>query len=525
MPGSADSAVVTVRYPSCGKRTAGRQELGKGVGVFLAAGGASRYKPASLQVIEMSQDKASRPKARLPRGFRDRSAGEIAAERRLINTIRGVYESYGFSPLETPAFEYTDALGKFLPDVDRPNEGVFSLKDDDEQWLSLRYDLTAPLARYVAENFQHLAKPFRRYQVGPVWRNEKPGPGRFREFTQFDADTVGSNSPAADAELLMMVCDALEKLGLKPGQYIVGLNSRKFLNGILALAGVEPQKSGAVLRALDKYDRLGEVGVRALLGEGRKDESGDVTIGAGLTPDQAKKVMRLFTDDADDLTGVEGFDDLLAIREILASSGYGPDRVAIDLSIVRGLDYYTGPVFEAQLKFKVKNDEGQEVVFGSVAGGGRYDDLVARFTGQQVPATGISIGVSRLLTALRSRGLTGDEQPLIVVLSLGDAAQSFAIARELRAAGLRAESYVGTKKFGDQLKYADKRGAALVVMEGEDERNANPPQVTIKDLKLGAEMSKSVESRAEWVGARAAQETVKRSDLVAKVRELLARRD
>ncbi len=181
----------------------------------------------------MAKDKPTRPKARLPRGFRDRSGGELAAERRMLDTIRAVYESYGFSALETPAFEYTDALGKFLPDVDRPNAGVFSLRDDDEQWMSLRYDLTAPLARYVAENFQTLPKPFRRYQVGPVWRNEKPGPGRYREFTQFDADTVGSNSPAADAELLMMVCDALEALGLKRGEYVVKLNSRKFLDGIL----------------------------------------------------------------------------------------------------------------------------------------------------------------------------------------------------------------------------------------------------------------------------------------------------
>src|SRR5665213_793747 len=310
----------------------------------------------------MSNEKTSKPKARLPRGFRDRTAGEIAAERAVLDKIRAVYESYGFEPLETPAFEYTDALGKFLPDVDRPNEGVFSLQDDDKQWMSLRYDLTAPLARYVAENFQNLPKPFRRYQVGPVWRNEKPGPGRFREFTQFDADTVGSNSPSADAELLMMACDALEEVGLKRGQYIVKINSRKFLNGILALAGVEPQKSGAVLRALDKYDRLSEAGVRALLGEGRKDESGDFTKGASLNPGQTEKMMRLFTDDMDDLTQAEGFQDLQAIRGILKDSGYGADRVAIDLSIVRGLEYYTGPVFEAQLKFPVKNEDGEEIV-------------------------------------------------------------------------------------------------------------------------------------------------------------------
>ena len=490
----------------------------------------------------MSQQKTSRPKARLPRGFRDRSAGEIAAERRLIDTIRTVYESYGFSPLETPAFEYTDALGKFLPDIDRPNDGVFSLKDDDEQWLSLRYDLTAPLARYVAENFQNLPKPFRRYQVGPVWRNEKPGPGRFREFTQFDADTVGSASPAADAELLMMVADTLEALGLKRGEYIVKMNNRKWLDGILEAAGISPDdraRRGTVLRAIDKLDRLGFDGVEALLGKGRKDESGDFTKGAELADEQIylittflgkvrpgldMKVVEILNKSADDentLLG-KGVVELRQIARILLNSGYDEDRIRIDPTIIRGLDYYTGPVFEAQLTFPITNEAGETVVFGSVAGGGRYDDLVARFTGQQVPATGISIGVSRLLAALQARGLTGDQPPLIVVLSMGDPALSFATARELRNSGLRAESYVGTKKIPDQLKNADKRGAALVVMEGEDERAKS--EVTIKDLAKGAEMSKSVESRAQWVGARAAQETVKRSDLVAKVRELLVRK-
>src|SRR5437773_990548 len=235
----------------------------------------------------MSTDKTSRPKARLPRGFRDRGPSDIAAERRMLETIRKVYESYGFEPLETPAFEYTDALGKFLPDLDRPNEGVFSLKDDDGQWLSLRYDLTAPLARYVAENFQNLPKPFRRYQVGQVWRNEKPGPGRYREFTQFDADTVGSTSPAADAELLMMVCDALEALGLKRGEYIVKINSRRLLDAVLEALGVggNPAKRAMILRAIDKMDRLGSEGVRELLDIGRKDDSGDFTKGAELPPE------------------------------------------------------------------------------------------------------------------------------------------------------------------------------------------------------------------------------------------------
>jgi histidyl-tRNA synthetase len=468
--------------------------------------------------------KPNRPKARLPRGFRDRGAAEIAAEQKMLATIRLVYESYGFEPLETPAFEYTDALGKFLPDLDRPNDGVFSLKDDDDQWLSLRYDLTAPLARHVAANFQHLPKPFRRYQVGSVWRNEKPGPGRFREFTQFDADTVGSASPAADAELLMMLADTLEALGLKRGDYIVKLNSRKLLDSVLGRMNVSPHQRGAVFRAMDKFDRLGEPGVIALLGEGRKDESGDFMKGAGLNSDQIPSVMRL-------LMGVtyfaeeNGYDELMAIRDCLAATDYGEDRVRIDTSIIRGLDYYTGPVFEAQLTFPVQNENGDTVVFGSVAGGGRYDDLVARFTGQQVPATGVSIGVSRLMTALASRGLSGSERdPLIVitVMDKAEAGRAFALAAELRAENLRAEAYVGNGKMGDQLKYADKRGAAVAVIEGSDERARG--EVTLKDLALGAELAKSVESRAAWVGERQAQISVKRAELVAKIKTMLGKR-
>ena len=487
----------------------------------------------------MSKDKASKPKARLPRGFRDRSGAELAAERAMLETIRQVYESYGFEPLETPAFEYTDALGKFLPDVDRPNEGVFSLKDDDEQWLSLRYDLTAPLARHVAANFQNLAKPFRRYAVGTVWRNEKPGPGRFREFTQFDADTVGSANPAADAELLMMLADTLEALGLKRGEYIVKINNRKLLDGVLEASGIDMSQRGIVLRAVDKLDRLGVEGVSALLGAGRKDESGDFTKGAGLTADQAHRILAFVAPDAKDeeehlnqiahlvqssATGAAGLNELEQIVKILSACGYGPDRVTFDTGVVRGLDYYTGAVFEAQLTFPVTNGDGEEVVFGSVAGGGRYDDLVARFTGQTVPATGISIGVSRLLSALSVRGLNAAARAPLVVVTVFDKAESaaaFQMVTELRAAGLRAEAYVGNGKMGDQFKYADRRGAAIAVVEGPDERARG--EVTLKDLALGAELAKSVESRAEWTATRQAQVSVKRADLVAEIRKLLAR--
>jgi histidyl-tRNA synthetase len=479
----------------------------------------------------------ARPKPRLPRGFRDRGAAEIMAEQKMLATIRAVYESYGFEPLETPAFEYTDALGKFLPDVDRPNEGVFSLKDDDEQWMSLRYDLTAPLARHVAANFQNLAKPFRRYQTGTVWRNEKPGPGRYREFTQFDADTVGSASPSADAELLMMLADTLEALGIRRGGYIIKVNNRKLLDGVLEVAGIaleDRERRGIVLRAIDKLDRLGVDGVSALLGGGRKDESGDFTKGAGLSVEQAQRVLAFVAPDAKDeeahlnqiatlisssKIGAEGLNELEQIVKLLSASGYGPDRVMFDTGVVRGLDYYTGPVWEGELTGAVTNDAGEEVVFGSIASGGRYDDLVARFTGQRVPAAGISIGVSRLLAALKNSQAAMSPLVVVTVFDKADAASSFALAQELRAAGVRAEAYIGNGKMGDQFKYADKRGAAIAVVEGPDERARG--DVTLKDLALGAELAKDMASRADWVANREAQKSIKREALVAEVKAML----
>jgi histidyl-tRNA synthetase len=485
----------------------------------------------------MEQKKPDRPKARLPRGFRDRGAAEIAAERACLDTIRHVFESWGFEALETPAFEYTDALGKFLPDLDRPNAGVFSLRDDDGQWLSLRYDLTAPLARYVAENFQNLPKPFRRYQVGQVWRNEKPGPGRYREFVQFDADSVGTASPAADAELLLMTSDALEALGLARGEFVIKFNSRKLLEGILESCGLALDgsreahlKRGVVLRAIDKLDRLGIGGVRALLGEGRKDESGDFTKGAELSKIQIDRLeaficgaqegkhlledVRVLVEGS--VAGEQGYAELTAIAALTNMHG----GIQFDPGIVRGLDYYTGAVFEAQLAFPVKNEDGDPVVFGSVAGGGRYDDLVARFAGERVPATGISIGVSRLLNALRERKISA-LPPLVVVLALdkNERTASFALACELRGAGIRAESYVGDGGMKAQFRYADRRNAVIAVIEGADERARG--EVTIKDLVAGAEMAKSVESRAAWVKDRPAQISVPRTQLVTKVREML----
>lgn len=463
-------------------------------------------------------------KARLPKGLRDVEAQELRALKHMLGVIAGVYERYGFEPLDTPAFEYTDALGKFLPDTDRPNEGVFSFQDEDEQWVSLRYDLTAPLARYVAANFDALPKPFRRYQSGYVYRNEKPGPGRFRQFMQFDADTVGTANPAADAEMCMLAADTLEALGIPRGSYVVKVSSRALLDAALDAAGVmEPKQRLIALRAVDKFDRLGLAGVEELLGAGRKDESGDFTPGAKLAPAQASRILALLSgnQEAPDDAAISALIGL--VREV----GYGPDRIRFDPTVVRGLEYYTGPVFEAELTFPATAEDGQAVRFGSVGGGGRYDGLVSRFRAQPVPATGFSIGLSRLYAALSHLGKLKDgganQAPAVVLVMdkarLGDYQR---MTRDLREAGIRAEMYLGEAGMKAQMKYADRRGAPCVVIQGEDERVKG--EVTIKDLLEGARLSGEIEDRAEWREGRPAQFSVPQSEMVAAVQDLLSRR-
>ena len=492
-------------------------------------------------------EKAKKPqklKARLPRGFVDRSAADIHAINEMIEKIRKVYELYGFDPVETPLFEYTDALGKFLPDSDRPNEGVFSLQDDDEQWMSLRYDLTAPLARHVAENFNEIQLPYRTYRAGYVFRNEKPGPGRFRQFMQFDADTVGAAGVQADAEMCMMMADTLEALGIKRGDYVIRVNNRKVLDGVMEAIGLGGEDNAGrrlnVLRAIDKLDKFGPEGVKLLLGPGRKDESGDFTKGAGLDEAQMEKVLffvgiKDYAASAADLAklvagtskGEEGVEELNVIGALVASAGYEADRIKIDPSVVRGLEYYTGPVYEAELSFDVTNEKGEKVVFGSVGGGGRYDGLVSRFMGQPVPATGFSIGVSRLMTALKNLGKLGQAKPLAPVLITvmdGDVESMGRYQRftqALRAEGIRAEMYQGNwKKFGNQLKYADRMGAPIAIIQGGDERAEGVVQ--IKDLIEGKRLSGEIEDNATWREARVAQEVVAEAELVAKVKEILA---
>jgi histidyl-tRNA synthetase len=528
--------------------------------------------------------KPQKLKARLPRGLEDRGPAAINATRQMVAKIRTVYERYGFEPVETPAFEYTDALGKFLPDQDRPNEGVFSFQDDDDQWISLRYDLTAPLARYVAENFDTLAKPYRSYRFGWVFRNEKPGPGRFRQFMQFDADTVGAPTPAADAEMCMMAADTMEALGIPRGSYVVKVNSRKVLDGVLESIGLGGEEHAGqrltVLRAIDKLDRLGSDGVRELLGEGRKDESGDFTKGAGLNKKQIDKVIvfallqegqiteledvtnlapsarsdrgRVMTFSSEDgaksyfaesnkgvidglmthfgsnETSRAGIEELKLISDLVEAAGYDRNKIRIDPSVVRGLEYYTGPVYEVELLLETKDEKGRPVRFGSVGGGGRYDGLVSRFRGEPVPATGFSIGVSRLQAALTMLGKldSGKEYgPVVVTVFGGDIADYQKMVASLRNAGIRAELYLGNPKhsIGQQMKYADRRNSPCAIVQGSDEKARG--KIQIKDLILGAGLTE-IKDREEYLKRQGeAQTEVDRSALVEAVQKILARHD
>jgi histidyl-tRNA synthetase len=508
-------------------------------------------------------DDPQRPKARRARGLQDRRGPGLAVERDLIAAISKVYEQWGFEPLETPAFEYADALGKFLPDQDRPNEGVFAFEDDDSQWLALRYDLTAPLARFVAENFDALPKPYRRWAAGPVWRNEKPGPGRYREFWQCDADTVGSASPAADAEMIAMACAALEAAGVKRGGYRVNVSDRRVLDGAIDLclrgpgAGpgsitLAPSRRLRALRAIDKWDRLGEAGVRQLLGPGRKDESGDFTEGVGLPEKVAFELMNVLSNAGSSGSGsgasnsakidflennlflksnpnsnpilVEAIADLRAIDAALKGFGVDDSSWCLDTSVVRGLEYYTSTVFEAELIADTMDALEDQIRFGSVGGGGRYDDLIARFRGERIPATGFSIGVSRLAAALQAQQAAQADGPVVVLVMdqarIGDA---LAMAGELRAAGIRAEAYLGGAGMKAQLKYADKRAAPIAVIQGGDELAKGV--VTLKDLKLGARMAKALgEDREAYSKMREqVQREVPRAQLVTAVKEMLGR--
>lgn len=503
----------------------------------------SEFNTREFVVTTETPSASDRPVPKVPRGFRDLTADDVIARRKMLATISEVYERFGFEPLETPALEYVEALGKFLPESDTPAGGVFSLRDDDQRWVALRYDLTAPLSRYYAQNANQLTSPYRRYQVGPVWRQEKPGPGRFREFYQCDFDTVGTESMVADAEICAVVTTCFEALGIGRGDYLLRVNNRKVLNGVLDAIALpeaddDPQSRLTVLRAIDKLDRLGTKGVRLLLGKGRLDTSGDFTKGAGLAAEQIEIVMGYLEATTRDraqvcrrlrelvgtsAVGAEGVDELETIGQLLDAMDLSDEQVIFDPSVVRGLAYYTGPVVEAELTFEVEED-GEKRDFGSVLGGGRYDGLVERFTGTKIPATGASIGVDRLLAALKALDrldTDSSQKPVIITIFERDRMVDYQrMASDLRNAGIAAELYLGSKGFRQQLKYADKRNSPVAVIAGGNEFESG--QVTLKDLRLGAKLSKEIKDRDRWK-EQPAQISVPRAELVAGVRKLLDR--
>ena len=458
-------------------------------------------------------NKINKPKAQLPRGFRDSTEENIDIRNQVIAIIRNECEKFGFKNIETPALEYTEALGKFLPDVDRPSGGVFSFQDEDDQWISMRYDLTAPLARYVAENYQFIPKPFKRYQVGSVWRNEKPGPGRYREFIQFDADAIGISNNYVDAELCVMVAKIFLELGFTAKEYKVKYSSRVIWEDLFKKINLDEIQIPAVLRAVDKLDRLGIDGVKELLLEGRQDKSGDFMQGVNLKDSQANEILEFISNKTIKDDQLNSFEEYL--------QNYKELPFEFDPTVVRGLEYYTGLVFEVELTAKILNDKGKEVIFGSVAGGGRYDKLIARFGKEDVPATGISIGVDRLVYAIEQFDkISSNKKPLIIIANLiSDEISTYLnIADQLRLEGYACEIFYGSNNLSKQLKYCDKRGASAVVIIGEDELKNNT--ISIKNLTVGKELSKNIDSREEWKELKAGQFTINKDDLINEIKQI-----
>ena len=459
-------------------------------------------------------EKNKKLKAQLPKGFRDNSEDSIDIRNQVINIIRNECEQFGFKNIETPALEYTEALGKFLPDVDRPSGGVFSFQDDDGQWLSMRYDLTAPLARYVAENYQFISKPFKRYQFGSVWRNEKPGPGRYREFIQFDADAIGISNNYIDAELCVIVARIFKKIGFSENEYKIKYSSRIIWENLFKQIEIEDKQIPAVLRAVDKLDRVGINGVKDLLLKGREDQSGDFMEGVNLKNDQVNKIL-------DFISNKNSKDDQLSSFEEYLQN-YKDLPFEFDPTVVRGLEYYTGLVFEVELTTKVVNDKGKEVIFGSVAGGGRYDKLIARFGKEDVPATGISIGIDRLIYAIEQFDkIQSNKKPLIIIANLipEQISNYLSIAEVVRDEGYACEIFYGSNNLSKQLKYSDKRKASLVIIIGEDE--IKNKTISIKNLTVGKELSKNIDSREEWKELKAGQFIINKDDLIAELKKIL----
>jgi histidyl-tRNA synthetase len=464
----------------------------------------------------MVKDKKTKPSKELPLGFVDRQEKELLIRDFVISNIKEVMIKYGFQYLETPSFEYTDSIGKFLPDKERPDEGIFSFKDENK-WLSLRYDLTAPLARYVAKNYLEIPKPFKRYQLGRVWRNEKPGPGRYREFLQFDADYVGTRNLQADAELCVLLAETLNKCGLDKNEFVIRVSNRKCFFALLDWLKISNEKQRiATTRAVDKYDRIGIEGVASLLGKGRKDKSGDFTKGVDLNKKQIEMITAYIEDNSiydterenmkggprlaplggwDDLGPLwnEGINELGKIFAFTESSEF-KDQIIYSPTLVRGIEYYTGTIFEANLLFKVKNQKGKEIEFGSVGGGGRYDNLINRFGNLDVPCTGASFGLDRLVFALMQKKdfKIKPKRPIVICVFDKDKIEEYiVILNKLRTSNISSEIYPGEGKLKKQMEYANKIGSPAVIFYGDDEIKSG--KATLKNLETGSESSVKIE--------------------------------
>ena len=440
----------------------------------------------------MNKQKNKKPLKELPLGFVDRTEKELLVRDFIISKIKEVMIRYGFQYLETPSFEYSESIGKFLPDKERPDAGVFSFKDD-KQWLSLRYDLTAPLARYVAKNFLEIPKPFKRYQLGTVWRNEKPGPGRFREFLQFDADFVGTKSLQADAELCIMISEILENCGLSKSEYVIKISSRKITEELFKKINLkDSEQKLTTLRALDKIDRLGWDGVKQLLGSGRKDKSGDFTKGADLN---SKTIEIIESELRKEKPLTEDLQNILKIFK-----DYNFNNYETDPSIIRGLEYYTGIIFEVNLKFDVKNNKDQVIQFGSIGGGGRYDNLINNFGNYDAPATGISIGLDRLVYALMQKKEFKVKQTKPVVICIFDKSsmkEYINLQKMLRKNDVSVEIYPGDGKLKKQMEYANKINSPAVILFGDNEIKSGKP--TLRNLRTGKETKIEIKKLADEI--------------------------
>ena len=453
--------------------------------------------------------KENKLQASLPKGFKDRRGNELALKNKLVDTIKEVFMRYSFEQLETPEFEKSENIGSFLAeDESNPMSDVFSFTNEKES-LTLRYDLSAPLARFCAENFRDLVFPYKRFAYGNVFRQEKADSARYRAFSQLDADIIGDANPSqADAEICNIIGESFKKIGLSKDQFTINVSNKKILQGLINELKIEEDRQYKVLKSIDKLDRLGTKGVEELLKQGRKDQSGAFTKGCELSDNQASEIINFLNlKGINDLKtnlknplSLEGINELEELFEVL-SYGKNQDSVKIDVTKIRGLSYYTGFLVETNLNFKVTNAKGKEINIGSVASGGRYDNLIARFKGADYKGTGMSIGIDRLLYAVNQLGqikVNKNKPVLVCILDKSFIQKYYEIVNELRANNIASEIYLDqNKNLKKQLQYADRKKLNLAIICGENEFKEE--KLTIKKLSSSKENDQLVINRKDLV--------------------------